>query len=145
MGTIDTDSSDQCVLVRAGETAEGKTGVTYAAGISAASAGAKGLCLQLASLPPGGRSRAHQHDDHESAAYVIAGEMVLWFGERLQHRVVAGPGDFLYIPNAVPHLVLNPSDSEPAVAVLARTDPNAQEEITALPDLDDLPHLRRDV
>ena len=131
----------QCVLVPAAEAAEGRTGVTYAAGISAASAGARGLCLQLASLPPGARSRAHQHDDHESAAYVIAGEMVLLFGDRLEHQVSASPGDFLYIPDGVPHLVLNPSDSETAVAVLARTDPNAQEEITELPALDDLPHL----
>jgi uncharacterized RmlC-like cupin family protein len=137
-----TSISGRCVLVGAAAPAQGATGVTYAAGISATSAGAAGLCLQLASLPPGARSRAHQHDDHESAAYLIAGEMVLFFGERLEHRVVAHPGDFLYIPSAVPHLVLNPSATEPAVAVLARTDPNAQEEITALPHLDDLPHLR---
>ena len=137
MGTIEK----RCVLVPAAEAAEGRTGVTYAAGISAASAGARGLCLQLASLPPGARSRAHQHDDHESAAYVVAGAMALWFGEHLEHHVVAGPGDFLYIPEGLPHLVLNPSDTEPALAVLARTDPQAQEDVTELPALDDIPHL----
>lgn len=142
MGSIESHTTKRCVLVRAGDAAEGSTGVTYAPGISTASAGAEGLCLQLASLQPGARSRAHQHDDHESAAYVISGEMVLWFGEQLEHRVVAGPGDFLYIPSSVPHLVLNPSDTEPAVAVLARTDPRAQEDVTALPHLDDLAHLR---
>jgi uncharacterized RmlC-like cupin family protein len=141
MGSI---HSKRCVLVRAGEESEGRTGVTYAAGISATSAGARGLCLQLASLPPGARSRAHRHDEHESAAYVIEGEMVLWFGERLEHKVVAAAGDFLYIPNGVPHVVANPSQVEPAVAVLARTDPDAQEDVTALPDLDLLPHLREE-
>jgi uncharacterized RmlC-like cupin family protein len=141
MGTI---RSKRCVLVRAGEESEGRTGVTYAAGISATSAGAEGLCLQLASLPPGARSRAHQHDEHESAAYVIEGEMVLWFGEQLEHKVVAGAGDFLFIPAGVPHLVLNPSQTAPAVAVLARTDPDAQEDVTPLPDLDALPHLREE-
>jgi uncharacterized RmlC-like cupin family protein len=130
--------SKKCVLVRAGDAAEGLTGVTYAAGISAATAGADALCLQLASLPPGARSRAHQHDEHESAAYVIEGEMVLWFGERLEDKVVAGPGDFLYIPAAVPHLVANASETERAVAVLARTDANEQEEITELPELEGL-------
>ena len=134
--------SKQCVLVRAGDAAEGKTGVTYAAGISASTAGASALCLQLASLPPGARSRAHQHDDHESAAYVIEGEMVLWSGAGLEHKAVAGPGDFLYIPSGVPHLVANASDTQPAVAVLARTDPHEQEEITELPALEGLPHLR---
>ena len=133
--------SRDCVLAQAGDAAEGRTGVTYAAGISASSAGADGLCLQLASLPPGARARAHRHDEHESAAYVIEGEMVMWFGEQLAHKLVARAGDFVYIPNGMPHLVLNASDREPAVAVLARTDPNEQEDITALPELDALPHL----
>src|SRR5205085_12298548 len=104
----------QCVLVQAGEAATGRTGVTYAAGVSASTAGASGLCLQLASLPPGARARAHQHDEHESAAYVIEGEMVLWFGDELEAKVVARPGDFIYIPSEVPHLVMNGSDTEPA-------------------------------
>lgn len=107
MGSIESHATERCVLVRAGNAAEGSTGVTYAPGISTASAGAEGLCLQLAGLQPGARSRAHQH---------IAG--------------------------SVPHLVLNPSDTEPAVAVLARTDPRAQEDVTALPHLDDAAHLR---
>ncbi|GAC1436544.1 MAG: cupin domain-containing protein [Solirubrobacteraceae bacterium] len=131
----------QCVLVQAAEAEQGRTGVTYAAGISSGSAGARGLCLQLASLPPGARARAHRHDTHESAAYVIEGEMVLWFGEQLEQQLVARPGDFIYIPNGVPHLVANASDDEPAVAVLARTDANAQEDVTELPALDSLAHL----
>ena len=134
--------SRQCVLVQPGEAAEGRTGVTYAAGISATTAGASGLCLQLASLPPGARARAHRHDDHESAAYVIDGEMVMWFGEQLEDKLVARAGDFIYIPNGVPHLVINGSHSEPAMAVLARTDPNEQEDVTELPELDALEHLR---
>ena len=142
MGSIERQSVRRCVRVAAGAAAEGTTGVTYAAGISSTSAGARGLCLQIASLPPGARSRAHRHDEHESAAYVLEGEMVLWFGERLEHHVVARRGDFIYIPESTPHLVLNPSDSQSAVAVLARTDPQAQEDVTELPQLDDLPHLR---
>jgi uncharacterized RmlC-like cupin family protein len=134
--------TEHCILVGAGDAAEGNTGVTYAAGISATSAGARGLCLQLASLPPGARARAHQHDDHETAVYVIEGQMVLFSGERLEHKLVANPGDFIYIPNGVPHLVVNGSDTESTVGVLARTDPNQQEDVTALPDLDALPHLQ---
>jgi len=141
MGSIETK---RCVLVAAGAAAEGRTGVTYAAGVSSASAGAHGLCLQLASLPPGARSRAHRHDEHESAACVIEGQMELWFGERLEHNVVARVGEFIYIPEGVPHLVLNPSATQAAVAVLARTDPNAQEHVTELPALDALPHLERE-
>lgn len=134
--------SGQCVVVRRGAAGEGRTGVTYAAGVSSATAGAGGLCLQLASLPPGARARAHQHDRHESAAYVIEGQMVLWSGEQLEHQLIAGPGDFIYIPPRVPHLVMNGSDSEPTVAVLARNDGNEHEDVTELPELDALPHLQ---
>jgi uncharacterized RmlC-like cupin family protein len=134
--------TDRCVHVRGGDAEQGQTGVTYAAGISTATAGARGLSLQIASLPPGARARAHLHAQHESAAYVVEGEVVFWFGERLGERIDAGPGDFIYIPPGVPHLVANLSDSQPVVTVLARTDPNEQEDVTELPALDDLPHLK---
>ncbi len=134
--------TDQCVLVQAGDAERGRTGVTYAAGVSAETAGAYGLSLQIASLPPGARAAAHLHAQHESAAYVVEGEVVFWFGQGLEERIDAGVGDFIYIPPGVPHLVANPSDDQPAVTVLARTDPNEQEDVSPLPELDDLPHLR---
>jgi uncharacterized RmlC-like cupin family protein len=133
-----------CVLVQAGTATKGPTGLTYASGISAASAGAQGLCLQLASLPPGARARAHRHVELESAAYVLAGEMVMWSGDQLEHKLHARAGDFIYIPSGVPHLVLNGSETEPAVAVLARTDANEQESVVELPHLDALPQLQRE-
>jgi len=61
----------QCMLVRAGTAAEGTTGLTYASGISAGTAGTRSLCLELATLPPGARGRAHFHPGHESAAYIL--------------------------------------------------------------------------
>jgi uncharacterized RmlC-like cupin family protein len=116
--------------------------VTYAAGVSASTTGARGVCLELATLPPGARGRAHLHAERESAAYVLEGELLLCFGEQLEEKLVARAGDFLYIPAGVPHLPANASATEPAVAVLARTDANEQESAIALPALDDLPHLR---
>lgn len=136
--------SERCVLVRPGEEAEGTTGVTYAAGVSASTTGARGICLELATLPPGARGRAHLHAEHESAAYVLQGELVLWFGDQLEEKLVARAGDFLYIPGGVPHLPANASATEPTVAVLARTDANEQESAIALPALDELPHLREE-
>jgi len=73
---------------------------------------------------------------------ITEGGVVLWFGQRLEERIEAGVGDFIYIPPGVPHLVANRSDTQPAVTVHARTDPNEQEEVTRLPELDDLAHLR---
>jgi len=132
---------DRCVLVRPGDAVEGTTGVTYARGVSASTAGAHGICLELATLPPGARGRAHLHEEHESAAYVLQGELLLWHGSRLEERLVAREGDFVYIPGGVPHLPANASATEPAVAILARTDAHEQESAVPLPALDALPHL----
>jgi uncharacterized RmlC-like cupin family protein len=66
----------------------------------------------------------------------------MWYGDRLQHHLIARAGDFLYIPANTPHLPYNLSDAESCVAVVARTDPNEQESIVLLPELESLPDWR---
>ncbi len=39
-------------------------------------------------------------------------------------------------PADTPHLAYNRSQTEPATAVVARTDPNEQESVVLLPELD---------
>lgn len=133
-------SGGDCVVVRAGEAETGVTGLGYFVGISRETAGASGLCLQLVRVPPGGRAAAHVHASHETAIYVLEGEVVTWYGPGLERHATTGPGDFVYIPAGVPHLPVNYGAVE-AVAVSARTDPSAQEDVVALPDLDGLDHL----
>ena len=70
--------------------------------------------------------------------------MVLRFGEQLEQQVVARPGDFIYIPAGVPHLVINGSDTEPTVALLARNDGREQEDVTELPELEAVGHTQAD-
>jgi uncharacterized RmlC-like cupin family protein len=130
------------VVVRAGESEAGATGLDYFVGISVQTAGARRLCLQLVEIPPGGRASAHLHREHESALYVLEGEVVTWYGEQLEQHAVTRAGDFLFVPAGVPHLPAN-YESVAARAVLARSDPNAQESVFALPELDALPHLAR--
>jgi uncharacterized RmlC-like cupin family protein len=48
----------------------------------------------------------------------------------------------VYIPPGVAHVPVNLSHSEPATALVARTDPNEQESVVLLPELDTLPHLQ---
>ena len=60
----------------------------------------------------------------------------MWWGERLEHHLVSRAGEFVYIPANVPHLPYNPSATETCVAVIARTDPNEQESVVLLPELD---------
>lgn len=127
-----------CHIIRPGATSyHGKQGFDYIEGITAETVGAKGICMMLLTIPPGGRAKAHLHASHETAIYAISGEAHTWYGERLEHHVVLKAGEMFYIPAGVPHLPANLS-SAPAVAVIARTDPNEQESVVLRPDLDGL-------
>jgi uncharacterized RmlC-like cupin family protein len=128
-------------VVSGGARYDGKQETSVFAGISAESAGATGLCLHRLEIPPGGRARAHLHEAHETAIYLQSGGAVVFSGEGLRHRQTMRPGDFMYIPPGVPHLPVNASATEPCVGLVARTDPNEQESVVLLPELDDLPHV----
>jgi uncharacterized RmlC-like cupin family protein len=127
-----------CKVVRAGATVQGKQELFYNVGVSAESVGARGIHMQIVTIPPGAKAKAHKHEAHETAIYALRGESHVWHGERLEHHSVVKPGDFFYIPANVPHLPYNPSDTEEVVALIARTDPNEQESVVLLPQLDGL-------
>ncbi len=126
----------QCVVVRSGTASAGRQGLDVFAGISRESAHADGICLHLVRIPPGGRGEAHLHRGHETAIYVVRGTARMAFGDRLQDELTAAAGDFLYIPADMPHLPWNPSATEECVALVARTDPNEQESVELLPELE---------
>jgi uncharacterized RmlC-like cupin family protein len=127
-----------CRLVRAGQPYQGKQGLMYAPAISAETVGAQAIHMQLLTIPPGGRAKAHKHAFHESAIYMLSGTGAMWYGHQLEHHVELKPTDFLYIPADIPHLPYNPSATEDAVAIITRTDPNEQESVVLLPHLDDI-------
>ncbi len=127
-----------CRLLQAGESYIGKQGLQYAVAISAETVGAHAIHMQLVTIPPGGRARAHKHATHETAIYALTGTSGVWHGERLEHHTLVAPGSFFYIPADVPHLPYNPSLTDPVVAVIARTDPNEQESVVLLPELESI-------
>ena len=131
------DDKPTCRIVRAGAQFVGKQGHLLAPGISAQSVGAQRIHLQIATIPPGVRSNAHKHADHESAIYVLSGGCAVWYGEKLERRLELRAGDFLYIPADMPHLPYNPN-AESCVVIVARTDPDEQESVVLLPELDAL-------
>ena len=131
-------SEPVCRVLSAGEPFVGKQGFTYAPAVSAETVKSLGIHMQLLTIPPGGRAKAHKHESHETAIYVLTGEGRMWWGERLEHHLVSRAGEFVYIPANVPHLPYNPSATETCVAVIARTDPNEQESVVLLPELDDI-------
>jgi len=128
----------QCALIRGGKQITGKQGLDYTVGISAESAGATGIHMQMLTMPPGARAKAHKHATHETAIYAVSGVSHVWHGERLEHHSIVEAGDYFYIPADVPHLPYNPSKTETVVAIIARTDPNEQESVVLLPELEEV-------
>jgi uncharacterized RmlC-like cupin family protein len=126
-----------CRVIRSVEPYQGKQGPTYAGGISAESAGAQAIWLGMITMPPGGRTKAHFHEDHETAIYVMSGAVDLWYGEDLSQHEIARAGDYIYIPAGVSHVAVNRSQAEPVIAVAARTDPSEQESVVLQPELED--------
>jgi len=136
MPEVSSTSKPLCHVVRAGEPFRGKQGFDYRPAISAETVGARGIHMQLLTIPPGGRAKAHLHEAHETAIYALKGESGCWWGEKLEHHVIVREGDFMYIPANMPHLPYNASKTEPCVAVISRTDPNEQESVVLLPELE---------
>jgi uncharacterized RmlC-like cupin family protein len=121
-----------CRIIRPGGTYSGAQGFDYFEGISAQTTGANGICMHLLEIPPGGAARPHLHEAHETAIYMLSGAARMKYGEGLGQELEVKAGEFLYIPAGMPHLPYNPSETEPATALLARTDPNEQESVVVL-------------
>ena len=132
-----SQSQPACRVIRPQNTYGGKQGFNYFEGLTKETVGSKGICMHLLTIPPGGRAKAHKHESHETAIYVIEGESVMWHGERLEHFMTIRAGEMLYIPANMPHLPANVSD-RPCTAVIARTDPHEQESVILLPELETL-------
>ena len=135
---MSSPSKPTCKVVPTGQTYTGKQAFTYFAGISAENTQSSAICMHLLTIPPGGKAKAHYHEHHETAIYVLSGEAGMWYGEKLEQHLTVKAGEFLYIPAGMPHLPCNPSPTETCTAVLARTDPNEQESVVLLPEFDAL-------
>lgn len=123
-------------VVKGGAAYEARQGTDYQPGISAETTGATDLWLGIVTLPPGRRTKAHVHERHESAFYMLSGEAVeLWSGEGLSECAVAHPGDYLFVPRNVLHVAVNRS-AVPAVFVGSRNEPTAQESVVMFPEMD---------
>ena len=120
-------SNPGCRVVRPEGITAGQQGLNYFEGIAAETVGATGLCMHIVTIPPGARAKAHLHESHETAIYVLSGEAWTWFGERLEESVVARAGDMVYIPPGMLHQPV--VGAEDVTALVARTDPAEQESL----------------
>jgi uncharacterized RmlC-like cupin family protein len=83
----------------------------------------------VATIPPGGVARAHIHVGFEVMLYILEGRVRHEYGPGLRQSVDNAAGDFIYIEPGVPHEVFNLSETDPVVAVVARSDASEWEHI----------------
>ena len=127
------ESADGIHCVRAPETHRGWNGIRYKTGMSAHNVGSLELSMNVATVPPGAVAFAHIHVDFEVMLYILQGRVRHEYGQKLEHSMENGAGDFIYIEPGVPHEVLNLSDEEPVIAVVARSDASEWENIVDYP------------
>jgi uncharacterized RmlC-like cupin family protein len=101
----------------------------YFIGISETTTGAKGISMNLVCIPPGGSAKPHFHRNFETAIYILRGRIEVRYGKGLKKSLMNETGDFIFIPPNVPHQPYNLSPSEPVYAIIARNDPNEQENV----------------
>jgi uncharacterized RmlC-like cupin family protein len=97
-------------------------GMTRAAAINFAKAGAQKLWAGTVNIQPNAKTGAHHHGHLESIIYVVKGKARMRWGEQLEYMAEADPGDFIYVPPYVPHQEINAKSEEPLECVLVRSD-----------------------
>lgn len=97
-------------------------GMTRAAAINRAMAGANKLWAGTVSVHPNAKTAPHHHGELESIIYIVSGKARMRWGERLEFCAEAGPGDFIYVPPFVPHQEINANRDESLVCVVVRSD-----------------------
>ena len=120
-------------VIRGGGNVRGWNGIKYRTGLSAKNVNAKQLSMNVATIPPGAVAAAHIHVDFEVMLYILEGRVRHEYGPNLELAVENQAGDFIFIEPGVPHEVFNLSDTEPVVAVVARSSADEWDNIIPYP------------
>lgn len=103
--------------------------IQYKTGMARRNVGSKKLSMNVAMIPPGGVAYAHIHVDFEVMLYILQGRVRHEYGPGCKKVTDNEAGDFIFIEPGIPHEVYNLSQTEPVVAVVARSDPDEWENI----------------
>jgi uncharacterized RmlC-like cupin family protein len=123
------EGRDGVFTVRESGNVRGWNGIRYKTGLSEKNVNAKQLSMNVATIPPGGVAAAHVHVGFEVMLYILQGRVRHEYGPSLEFAIENEAGDFIFIEPGVPHEVFNLSDTEPVVAVVARSDASEWEHI----------------
>src|ERR1700739_14214 len=97
------------------------SGMTRAAAIPHARAGANKLWAGTMVVQPDARTGPHHHGELETVLYVVKGRVRMRWGDHLELSEEARAGDFIYVPPFVPHQEINGSQNESSEAVVVRS------------------------
>ncbi|MEO8504758.1 MAG: cupin domain-containing protein [Acidobacteriota bacterium] len=128
---LPVEGGDGIQVIRGGGAVRGWNNIRYKTGLSAKNVNAKELSMNVATIPPGGVALAHIHVGFEVMLYILSGRVRHEYGEGLSKTIENQAGDFIFIEPGVPHEVFNASDTEPVVAVVARSDASEWEHIVS--------------
>jgi uncharacterized RmlC-like cupin family protein len=120
--TANVERGEGITVIRGSGNCRDWNGIHYKLGMSRKNVGATKLSMNVATIPPGGVAKAHIHVGFELMLYIVEGRVRHEYGPGLAKRVDNQAGDFIFIEPDVPHEVFNLSDTEPVVAVVARSD-----------------------
>jgi uncharacterized RmlC-like cupin family protein len=123
------EKHDGITVIRGGGNVRQWNNIQYKLGMSAGNVGSKELSMNVATIPPGGVAYAHIHVDFEVMLYILQGRVRHEFGPGLKQSIENEAGDFIFIEPGIPHEVFNMSDTEPVVAVVARSAADEWEKI----------------
>jgi uncharacterized RmlC-like cupin family protein len=123
------EGGDGILTIRGSGNCRSWNNIQYKPGLSAKNVGSKKLSMNVATIPPGGVAYAHIHVDFEVMLYILKGRVRHEYGPNLTQTLENEAGDFIYIEPGIPHEVFNMSDTEPVVAVVARSDASEWENI----------------
>lgn len=123
------EGGDGVFVIRNADNCRRWNGIQYRPGLSGKNVPASKLSMNVATIPPGGTAYAHIHVGFEVMLYILQGRVRHAYGDRLTQSIDNQAGDFIYIEPGVPHEVYNLSDTDPVVAVVARSDASEWENI----------------
>ena len=123
------EGDDGISVLRGGGRRRDWNGIHYKTGLSGKNVNAKGLSINIATIPPGGVAYAHIHVDFEVMLYILEGKVRHEYGDGCKQAVNNEAGDFIFIEPGVPHEVFNMSDTAPVVAFVARSTADEWDQI----------------
>ena len=119
--------------IRGGGLSREWNGIRYKLGMSSKNVGSRQLSMNVAAVPPGAVAFAHVHVGFEVMLYILEGRVRHEYGPDLRYSVDHEAGDFIFIEPGVPHEVLNLSDTDPVLAVVARSSADEWDNIVEYP------------